>query len=426
MRRRTFLVAAAGIGASIGGPVVAGQEAEDGEDDDGEQRNDTPTATEGTVTPTPRRETRTPTGTETETETPTPTPQRETRTPTETETPPATPDDEDRPTPTETRTPTDTPENDSTPAPTDTPQEEATPTPTAGDTADEGGGSAGTGPTDLEFVHINYDASGNDHGNRNGEWVEFRNPHDRRIALGGCRVTDRRGATYEFGEATVPAGASFRLYTGNGRDDERAGEYYWGHHRAVWNNDGDTVYFYNRNGKLLVRESYSGDCRYGRHPCSSGGSGWNPPFTATETRMPARTSRTPASTRTETSAREPHTRSRTETATETRSEPVETAAGDRSTWTPDWTRTATPSPTERPSTPVTVGGSGESTRTPTATETAASGGGERERTTTRGERALADGSGLDVVDTLATIGGLAAATAHLLGKANESESEGGD
>ena len=419
MRRRTFLVAAAGIGAGIGGPVVAGQEAEDAEDDDSEQRDDTPTATEGTMTPTPRRATRTPTGAEPETETPTPTPQRETRTPTETETPTATHDDGDTPTPTETRTPTDTPENDSTPAPMDTPQEEATPTPTAGDTADEGGGSAGSGPTELEFVQIKYDASGNDHGNRNGEWVEFRNPHDRRIALGGCRVMDRRGATYEFGEATVPAGASFRLYTGNGRDDERAGEYYWGHHRAVWNNDGDTVYFYNQNGKRLVRESYSGDCRYGRHPCSSGGSGWNPPSTATETRTPAKTRR-------ETSTREPRTRSRTETATETRSETVETAARDRSTWTPDWTRTATPSPTERPSTTMAVGGSGESTRTPTATETAASGGGERERTTTRGERALADGSGLNVVDTLATISGLAAATAHLLGKADESGSEGSD
>ncbi|MFB6096029.1 MAG: lamin tail domain-containing protein [Haloferacaceae archaeon] len=120
---------------------------------------------------------------------------------------------------------------------------------TASPTADGSGSPVG--------VAVHADAPGNDNENLNGEYVTLTNRGDAALDLSGWTVADEADHTYAFVDGTSLApGESITLYTGSGTDT--ATERYWGESRAVWNNDGDTVYVRDADGDLVTTHQYSG------------------------------------------------------------------------------------------------------------------------------------------------------------------------
>lgn len=280
MNRRTFLIAATGVGASmtVGRRKAAAQQNQ-------------------TATPTP--------------------------------TPPPTP----TPSPTPSPTPTPTPQQTQEPTQTPTPEED-TPTPTYESIFE------GEGPTKMEFVGIRYDPPGHDHAYTDEEWVEFRNMSGHSVNLKGCTVADENGELYEFDDFGLGHERTVRIHTGRGQDGDET--VYMGRGRAVWNNDGDTVYFYNAEGELLVEESYSGDCESGYHPCRQ-----RRRSTATSTPI-----------------------DETATRTRTRSRAMPTAERTRSSGGSTRARATRTAREQEESTPITVGGESPSRARATGTDAA--------------------------------------------------------
>jgi len=128
---------------------------------------------------------------------------------------------------------------------------ERTPTSTETPVPDGGGGG-----NELVVAEINEDAQGNDHDNLDDEYIVFENTGETAIEMGGWRVSDEADHTYTVPQGvTLEPGARVTLYTGSGDDSES--ELYWGSGRAVWNNNGDTIYVYDDGGTLVIERSYS-------------------------------------------------------------------------------------------------------------------------------------------------------------------------
>lgn len=104
-------------------------------------------------------------------------------------------------------------------------------------------------------IDVNADAPGNDHNNRNGEYVTIQNADSLDMVIGGWRLCDERSGCYRFpDDAEIAAGGYVVVYTGSGTNTARA--FYWGWGRAVWNNDGDTALLYDRSGTLVASYAY--------------------------------------------------------------------------------------------------------------------------------------------------------------------------
>jgi micrococcal nuclease len=114
---------------------------------------------------------------------------------------------------------------------------------------DTGGGSSFA----VATVHAN--ARGNDHENRNDEYVVFENTGNGALGVGGWTVVDDAGHSYRFPAGTsVVAGETLTLYTGHGADSD--GERYWGSDSAIWNNGGDTILVQNASGEVVIEYAY--------------------------------------------------------------------------------------------------------------------------------------------------------------------------
>lgn len=107
----------------------------------------------------------------------------------------------------------------------------------------------------LTIESIHADAYGNDHENLDGEYIVFRNTGADELDLSDYRVEDQAGHTYYVPDGvTLAPGAQITLYTGEGANTES--ELYWGYDRAIWNNDGDTVFVFDDTGELVTQRSY--------------------------------------------------------------------------------------------------------------------------------------------------------------------------
>ncbi len=100
-----------------------------------------------------------------------------------------------------------------------------------------------------------FDAPGNDHDNRNEEYVCFTNRGTEPVDMSGWQVSDEKSHTYRFPAGVVLGpGACVRLRTGSGSNSVT--DLYWNSSRAIWNNGGDTVYLYDAQGREVTRYSY--------------------------------------------------------------------------------------------------------------------------------------------------------------------------
>lgn len=86
--------------------------------------------------------------------------------------------------------------------------------------------------------------------NLKDERVKISNKGSSPVSLNGWKVEDEGSKhTYTFPSYTLDSGSTVTVYTEKGTNT--ASELYWGSGSPIWNNDGDTAYLYDNNGKLV-------------------------------------------------------------------------------------------------------------------------------------------------------------------------------
>jgi YD repeat-containing protein len=85
----------------------------------------------------------------------------------------------------------------------------------------------------------------------NQEYVKITNKGTTAVSMKNWKITDKGAKhTYKFSSSyTLKSKATVTIYTGKGKNT--ATKLYWGRVAHVWNNEGDTAYLYNAQGKLV-------------------------------------------------------------------------------------------------------------------------------------------------------------------------------
>jgi hypothetical protein len=117
------------------------------------------------------------------------------------------------------------------------------------------------GHINIEICRVNFNASGNDNYNLNGEWVRICNTGNQDVVLTGWKVYDN---AYKEGKCSdhifyfpsgfvLRAGQSVTIYSGSGIDS--GSSLYWGRiegeYGAIWTNTGDCAYLEDDKGTLV-------------------------------------------------------------------------------------------------------------------------------------------------------------------------------
>jgi Predicted hydrolase (metallo-beta-lactamase superfamily) len=88
--------------------------------------------------------------------------------------------------------------------------------------------------------------------NLQNEWVQISNTGSSPVSLNGWKIEDEGNKhTYAFQFYTLNAGTTVTVHTGKGTNS--ATELYWQLDDPIWNNNGDTAYLYDNNGKLISK-----------------------------------------------------------------------------------------------------------------------------------------------------------------------------
>ena len=120
---------------------------------------------------------------------------------------------------------------------------------------EEGTGLWTSAGLEVRITHIEADAPGSDNDNPNGEWIEITNLGVVPIDLSGYVLKDEANHIYTFGPFQLTPGGEARLHSGQGRDTKA--DLYWGFvGQSVWNNDDDTAYLRDTQGRLVDMYAY--------------------------------------------------------------------------------------------------------------------------------------------------------------------------
>lgn len=87
-----------------------------------------------------------------------------------------------------------------------------------------------------------------------GEDVELKNSGCGPVPLKEFYLKDESRKIYKFGDITIPAGESIILHTENGESTET--DLFWNSKTSIWNNDRDTLYLFDSEGKIALHSSY--------------------------------------------------------------------------------------------------------------------------------------------------------------------------
>jgi hypothetical protein len=109
----------------------------------------------------------------------------------------------------------------------------------------------GATTTSANQVYVSALYVGAPHQTVNQEYVKITNKGTTAVSMRGWKITDKGAKhTYKFPSSFVlKSKNAVTLYTGKGRNT--ATKLYWGMGWYVWNNEGDTAYLYNAQGKLV-------------------------------------------------------------------------------------------------------------------------------------------------------------------------------
>ncbi len=115
------------------------------------------------------------------------------------------------------------------------------------------------GPSCLTLSEFNWNAEGDDCDNPNDEYFILRNSCPVGCDLTEWTVKDEGTSIYAFPFFTLEKDSEVTVHSGCGRDTQE--DLYWCNRKscpAVWNNDGDTIFLRNMEGKLVFEYSYEG------------------------------------------------------------------------------------------------------------------------------------------------------------------------
>jgi len=106
----------------------------------------------------------------------------------------------------------------------------------------------------MKIVNIHFKGTTDDNKNPNNEWVEIKNNGATSANLKGYVLEDFAKHRFVFPDFVLDAGKTVKVYSGSGT--QNSSSLYWGSSSAIWNNDGDTAYLYDNNGKLIDTYKY--------------------------------------------------------------------------------------------------------------------------------------------------------------------------
>ena len=107
----------------------------------------------------------------------------------------------------------------------------------------------------LKITDLQANAPGNDNENPNGEWIEVTNQGSEPVTMTGYTLKDAANHIYTFDNFTLPVGSAFTLYSGQGQNSPT--ELYWGYNgESVWNNDSDTAFLRDADGRFVDMYAY--------------------------------------------------------------------------------------------------------------------------------------------------------------------------
>ncbi|AEK72220.1 nuclease (SNase domain protein) [Thermococcus sp. 4557] len=110
---------------------------------------------------------------------------------------------------------------------------------------------------EIAIVKIHYDAGGpnvRDTEVLNDEYVVLKNKGSKAVDLKGWVIMDEANHKYYFPSVILQPGQEIVLHTGRGSNTSH--DLYWGSKRAIWNNDHDTAYLYDAQGRLVDKFSW--------------------------------------------------------------------------------------------------------------------------------------------------------------------------
>lgn len=108
----------------------------------------------------------------------------------------------------------------------------------------------------IEISYFHFNAEGNDHYNLNDEYVTFKSTCSYPCDLAGWIINDEANHIYAFPSFVFVKDQTVTVYTGYGTNTKT--DLYWGSGRAIWNNNGDTLYLRNSEGELVLDYTYTG------------------------------------------------------------------------------------------------------------------------------------------------------------------------
>lgn len=86
------------------------------------------------------------------------------------------------------------------------------------------------------------------------EYIKITNKGSKSVNLKGWKIKDKGAKhTYTFYSYTLKSKASVILRSGKGKNS--GSTLYWNKYSFIWNNEGDTAYLYNAQGKLVSKRN---------------------------------------------------------------------------------------------------------------------------------------------------------------------------
>ncbi len=109
--------------------------------------------------------------------------------------------------------------------------------------------------TVLKISEIQPDHNYDGKNNLNNEWVKITNYGSTEINMTGFSLFDLANHRYIFPFFILKGNSSVIVRTGCGIDTET--DLYWNSNKAIWNNDGDTIFLYDNLGNLIDLAKYT-------------------------------------------------------------------------------------------------------------------------------------------------------------------------
>jgi len=108
----------------------------------------------------------------------------------------------------------------------------------------------------FSIEKFNYDVKGNDCESPNSEYVKIKN-NCKAIDMNSWTIKDSARHVYTFKDFFLKSDTSFTLHSGSGQDNKT--DLFWnvgGSCPVVWNNEGDSLFLRDSDGKLALLYNY--------------------------------------------------------------------------------------------------------------------------------------------------------------------------